>query len=128
MFMRIGELARRAGTTPRALRYYEEVGLLDPARSSANYREYVEADIAMVERIQTLFAAGLSSPAIAQILPCVQDPTVVVTGTCPELLDGIAAERERITASIDSLIQARTVLDSIIGRPLRTVAAADKAA
>lgn len=120
MFMRIGELARRAGTTPRALRYYEEVGLLAPARSSANYREYAEADVATVERIQVLFTAGLSSPAIAEILPCVQDPAVVVTGSCPELLDGIAAERERINASIDSLFQARTVLDSIIGRPLTT--------
>jgi len=126
--MRIGELARRAATTPRALRYYEEVGLLTPARSSANYREYVEADVATVERIRVLFSAGLSSPAIAEILSCVQDPAVVVAGRCPELLDGIAAERERITASINALIQTRTILDGIIGRPLSTLAAPSRAA
>ncbi|GAB3613970.1 MerR family transcriptional regulator [Humibacter ginsengisoli] len=126
--MRIGDLAKRAGVTPRALRYYEEVGLLAPARSSANYREYAEADVATVERIQVLLAAGLSSSAIAEILPCVQDPTVVVSGSCPELIDGIAAERARITESIDRLLQARAVLDSIVGLPLRSTRTIGEAA
>jgi MerR family transcriptional regulator, repressor of the yfmOP operon len=45
--MRIGELAREAGTTPRTVRYYEEIGLLPEAseRSAGSHREYGEADL-----------------------------------------------------------------------------------
>jgi hypothetical protein len=33
--LRIGELAGRAGTTPRTVRYYEEIGLLEPREERA---------------------------------------------------------------------------------------------
>ena len=36
--MRIGELARSAGTTPRTVRYYEEIGLLPEDGSRAGGR------------------------------------------------------------------------------------------
>ena len=40
--MRIGDVARLAGTTPRTIRYYEEIGLLPdaPARPSGQHRLY----------------------------------------------------------------------------------------
>jgi DNA-binding transcriptional MerR regulator len=42
---RIGELARRVGTTPRAVRYYEELGLLPGShRSDGAHRVYDEQD------------------------------------------------------------------------------------
>ena len=40
--MRIGELAERAGTTTRALRYYESRGLLTAQRDNNGYRVYTE--------------------------------------------------------------------------------------
>ena len=41
--MKIGELARQAGTNPETIRYYERDGLLPvPARSEGNYRIYGE--------------------------------------------------------------------------------------
>ncbi len=51
--LRIGELAQRAGTTPRTIRYYEELGLLPtaPERDSGRHRLYGDAD---VERVQEL--------------------------------------------------------------------------
>ncbi|HYR62298.1 MAG TPA: MerR family DNA-binding transcriptional regulator, partial [Actinomycetota bacterium] len=39
--MQIGELARRAGTTAKALRYYEAIGLLAAeSRTPSGYRQY----------------------------------------------------------------------------------------
>jgi DNA-binding transcriptional MerR regulator len=51
--LRIGELAREVGTTPRTIRYYEEIGLLPGAadRPSGGHRNYGDAD---VERLREL--------------------------------------------------------------------------
>jgi DNA-binding transcriptional MerR regulator len=50
MSLRIGEVAERTGTTPRTIRYYEELGLLPPsAREPGAHRVYDESD---VERLQ----------------------------------------------------------------------------
>ena len=51
MSLRIGEVAELTGTTPRTIRYYEELGLLAPAtdREPGAHRVYDQAD---VERLQ----------------------------------------------------------------------------
>ena len=51
--MRIGDVARLAGTTPRTIRYYEEIGLLEAAggRRSGAHREYTEADVERLREI-----------------------------------------------------------------------------
>lgn len=44
--MRIGELARKAGTKAETIRYYESVNLLaSPSRTTGNYRDYGEDDL-----------------------------------------------------------------------------------
>jgi MerR family transcriptional regulator, repressor of the yfmOP operon len=54
--LRIGELAERAGTTPRTIRYYEEIGLLGAAedRRAGRHRSYGEDDVARLEHILRL--------------------------------------------------------------------------
>ena len=49
--LRIGDVARLTGTTPRTIRYYEEIGLLPsaPERARGSHRTYLEED---VERLQ----------------------------------------------------------------------------
>ncbi|MGP3937578.1 MerR family transcriptional regulator [Nonomuraea sp. KM88] len=68
--MQIGALARRAGVSPRALRYYEEKGLLVPGRTAGGYRVYTEEHVESVRRIRILLAAGLNSDMVREILPC----------------------------------------------------------
>ncbi|MEU6497678.1 MerR family transcriptional regulator [Streptomyces sp. NPDC046984] len=121
--MRIGELSRRASVSRRSLRYYEEQGLLTPTRLPNGYRDYDERTVTIVRRIQILLSAGLGTSAVAEILPCAVDDTVVLAGKCPELLVGLAKERRRINTAIDDLIAARGILDSLIGRPLHSQAA-----
>ena len=58
--MRIGELAARAGTTTRTLRYYEARGLLPARRSGNGYRSYDEADLRLLRQIRTLQDFGLN--------------------------------------------------------------------
>lgn len=120
--MKIGELSRRTGASQRSLRYYEEQGLLTPTRLPNGYRDYDEGTVTTVQRIQILLSAGLGTSAVAEILPCAVDDTVVLSGKCPELIDGLAKERRRINAAIDDLTAARDILDSLIGRPLHAPA------
>ena len=51
--MRIGELAEAVGTTPRTIRYYEEIGLLPGAgeRPAGGHRTYTEADAERVREV-----------------------------------------------------------------------------
>ncbi|MFE4632747.1 MerR family transcriptional regulator [Streptomyces sp. NPDC056773] len=59
--MRIGEAAAAAGTTPRALRFYEQRGLLDPqGRSPSGQREYGPGDVARIRIIRDLLAHGFT--------------------------------------------------------------------
>ncbi|WP_212817398.1 MerR family transcriptional regulator [Polymorphospora rubra] len=67
--MRVGELARRAGVTLRALRYYEKAGLVMPTRLPNGYREYDPVAVRQVERIRELTSLGLS---VAQTRPFVE--------------------------------------------------------
>ena len=53
---KIGDVARLVGTTPRTIRYYEEIGLLAPAgdRPSGSHRAYTEADVERLREILRL--------------------------------------------------------------------------
>lgn len=70
--MRIGELARRAGTTTRALRFYETQGLLTARRSANGYREYGEDDLRLVNEIQALRTVGLTLEDTRPFVECLR--------------------------------------------------------
>ena len=68
--LRIQEVADLVGLTPRSIRYYEEIGLLEPAaRSEGAYRLYDADDIARLQFIKGLRDdAGFSLAEIGQLL------------------------------------------------------------
>ena len=70
--MRIGELARRTGTTTRALRFYETQGLLTAQRSANGYREYGEDDLRLVNEIQALRTVGLTLDDTRPFVECLR--------------------------------------------------------
>lgn len=107
--MRIGELAGRSGVSTRALRYYEEQGILGSERTPSGQRVYAESAVDRVRLIQHFFAAGLSSRSIASILPCVDAGRAE-----PEVIEMLRADRARITASIAALEEAGRRLDQVI--------------
>lgn len=54
--LRIGDVARLAGTTPRTIRYYEEIGLLPgaPSRPSGGHRVYTDAEVERLQEVMRL--------------------------------------------------------------------------
>lgn len=68
--LRINEVAAEAGLTTRAVRYYEEIGLLEPAaRSDGSYRLYDSSDLERLLFIRSLRDdAGFSLAQIGQLL------------------------------------------------------------
>jgi DNA-binding transcriptional MerR regulator len=107
--MRIGDVAQRAGVSPRALRYYEEQGLLGSDRTATGQRTYTESAVERVQLIQQFFTAGLPSRTIHQLLPCVESGEAT-----PEVFETLEAERQRITAAMADLSAARDALDRMI--------------
>jgi len=69
--MRIGEIAARTGVSIRSLRYYDQLGLLTPARRENGYREYSPLAEEQVRTIQLYLNLGLSTEQIAGFLHCV---------------------------------------------------------
>jgi DNA-binding transcriptional MerR regulator len=107
--MKIGEVARLAGVSARALRYYEEQGLLQPERTPAGQRVYPASAVERVKLIQQFFTAGLPSRTIQQVLPCVDSGRASA-----EAFEVLEAERRRITAAMADLAVARDALDRMI--------------
>jgi DNA-binding transcriptional MerR regulator len=109
--MRIGELARRTGVSVRALRYYEEKGLLVPVRTANGYRDYPHVAVSAVGCIQLLYAAGLSSADLAQVLPACGDYSAAMSaGQAREL----RAVRTRLAAEIEQRQASLQLLDEVL--------------
>ncbi|MUK00662.1 MerR family transcriptional regulator [Vibrio cholerae] len=107
--MKIGELAARAGASTRALRYYEEQGLLMPDRTAAGHRIYTEAALSRVQLIQELFTAGLSSRLLVRLLPAIDAKHLK-----PALVAHLETEHARLTSDISKLQAAHRRLGVLI--------------
>lgn len=69
--MRIGEVAKLAGTTPRTIRYYEEIGLLPAAggREPGAHRTYAETDVErLTELLRLKDLLGLSLEELKELV------------------------------------------------------------
>ena len=72
--MRVGELAERTGKTVRALRFYEELGLLEPAgRTKGGFREYDSGALVRIHWIDRLQELGFSLRDIRDFLSNLKD-------------------------------------------------------
>jgi DNA-binding transcriptional MerR regulator len=107
--VRIGEVARAAGVSARAVRYYEQQGLLISERSPSGQRLYRQDTVTLVRFFQQMFAAGLTSRRIAELLPCWDSGH-----TDAEQRAMLRAERDRIQAKVDDLQAALDRLDEVI--------------
>ncbi len=110
--MLISELARRAGVSTKAVRYYESVGLLTAARLANGYRDYDESDVRLVREVRELGALGIRVEQARPFLDCL----VAGNGQGDDCPDSIAAYRSalrdldgriaELTARRDALAEA----------------------
>lgn len=67
--MRIGELAARAGVTTKALRFYEQAGVIpEPSRTPSGYRDYDDGALARLRFVKAAQSAGLTLAEIVQVV------------------------------------------------------------
>jgi MerR family transcriptional regulator, Zn(II)-responsive regulator of zntA len=101
--MRIGELAERTGVSTKALRFYEEQGILPaPSRTSAGYRDYAPTAVDRVGFVRNAQTAGLTLAQIRQVLAVRDDgqaPCRHVAGFVDERLAQVDQRLEELTAT-----------------------------
>lgn len=73
--MNIGRAAAASGVTAKLIRYYEEIGLVRPARrTAANYRDFDDRNIHELRFIRVARSLNFSVPDIAELLSLWRDP------------------------------------------------------
>ncbi len=104
----VGELAKLAGVSARALRHYEDVGLLHPMRSESNYRMFGERDARRLAQILAMRACGLS---LADIKRMFDDPNVDLHAALSEHLTALRKQELLLEQSIARTRQAMDALE-----------------
>src|SRR5690348_17417586 len=116
--MLIGELAERAGTSTRTLRYYEQHGLVRARRSANGYRMYDEAELRVVHEIRTLLAVGFGLEDIRPFVACLRAGNSS-GDVCP---DSVAVLRRKL-AEVNALIERMSGVRDHIQSQLTTAIA-----
>ncbi len=100
--MRIGEAARAAGVSTKAVRYYESLGLVTAARLDNGYRDYDVAQVRRIGEIRTLSRLGIPAESTRPFLDCL-DAGQAAGDDCPASLETYReaiAEMERRIADL----------------------------
>ncbi|MFC1410555.1 MerR family transcriptional regulator [Streptacidiphilus sp. N1-12] len=113
--MRIGELAERAGTTTRTLRYYESRGLLPARRAVNGYRAYDEEDLRLLRQIRLLQDFGFELEETRPFVDCLRagHPS---GDSCPASLEVYRRKLAEIDECVERL---QAVREQVRGQLLR---------
>jgi MerR family redox-sensitive transcriptional activator SoxR len=104
--MRIGELARRVGLRSSAIRYYEGLGLLQPARRSSGRREYGDETVNRLRLLQAVQRVGFTLAETRALLPTL----TAMSGPRRHWRDIAAAKLRELDETIARLQSARSAL------------------
>jgi len=116
--MRIGELAARAGTTTRTLRYYESRGLLPARRGGNGYRTYDESDLKLLLQIRTLQDFGFDLEETRPFVECLRAGHPQ-GDTCPASLAVYRRKLDELDALIGQLEAVRAEVGAQLARAER---------
>ncbi|WP_251031811.1 MerR family transcriptional regulator [Paraburkholderia strydomiana] len=107
VLLTVREAAERLGVTPRTLKYYEERGLVSPARSEGRYRLYDDNDLQRFGRILRLRSLGFSLHGITEMLKRPLEPVGgghrFSTESLQQIHDAIAGQVDALDARIQAM-------------------------
>ncbi|HZC19971.1 MAG TPA: MerR family transcriptional regulator [Rubrobacteraceae bacterium] len=116
---RVGEVAERLGVSPRTIKYYEEIGLVEPeGRSQGGFRLYGEREVERLERILRMKGMGYSLAAIREILAVRDvaqeaDKVTVLRTAIEHLKEREREATERIRQMGEDLRRAETLREEL---------------
>lgn len=114
--MRIGELAIKAGVTPRTIRYYESLGLLKPSeREGGGFRYYTEIELAKLDKIDCLKSLGLTLEEIASVIDLYCEDATGLRGK-RKVLEILQSHLYDTDEKIETLVQFRCDLQAKIAK------------
>ena len=108
----ISDVSRRTGVATSALRYYEDLGLIESSRTEGNQRRFERSTIRTVSVIKAAQEVGLSLSEISAALDSLPDGRTPTTGDWSRLAAGW---RENLDERIRELIALRDELGDCIG-------------
>jgi len=118
--IKIGDVANQAGITPRALRYYEERGLIVPYRTKKGTRRYSDAQIARVKTALSLIELGVSLDdvlALTRARPGSPSGSVSSRKVLRELhrlRQVIKAKRDKLSELLEDIDQAASLVSTCL--------------
>ena len=122
----IGELATQSGLTPDALRYYERLGVIAPAkRTSGGFRVYT-ADV--LQRLRFIKQAQRHGLTLAEIRELLRLDVRPGTGQCRDVQRLLERKLADLDARLVELQEFRRTLDSYLAQCNRTLAKTPDAA
>lgn len=112
----ISQVAERTGFAPSTLRFYEQSGLVRPARTPSGYRSYDDRHIELLAFIGRAKEFGLSLEEITELLALLDDDQCApVQGRLRDLVDTKIAEARakivELSAFIEELQRVAVTLD-----------------
>lgn len=110
--MNVGDAARRSGLPSKTIRYYEDIGLIAPARAANGYRDYCEDDVHRLAFLRRARGLGFSIEDCRQLMALYRDRErashdvrEIASAHVDAITDKIA-ELESMRATLQKLIHA----------------------
>lgn len=138
--MNVGDAAERSGLPAKTIRYYEEIGLIAPARASNGYRDYSADDVHRLAFLRRARGLGFPIEDCRQLMALYADRGRAshdvrrIAAAHVEAIEDKIAELQGMRATLDRLIHAChgdarpdcPILDDIAGRPGATAGRKEK--
>ncbi|MEW9837092.1 Cu(I)-responsive transcriptional regulator [Mesorhizobium marinum] len=129
--MNVGTAARRTGLPAKTIRYYEDIGLISPARADNGYRDYSGDDIHRLAFLRRARGLGFSIEDCRQLMALYRDKgrasqdVRAIAKSHVAAIDAKLAELQSMRATLHKLIHAChgddrpdcPILDDMAGKP-----------
>lgn len=108
--MNIGDVSRLSGLPAKTIRYYEDVGLVDPMRTSNGYRRFRESDLHKLAFLGRARSLGFSIEDCRNLLALYDDQT----RSSADVKEIAKGHLKRIDQKLSELSEMRATLSKLI--------------